>query len=933
MPILRQDVNTGSAEVTAPSTNYQVGTASPQVNQEQVQPDARGQSIKSFLGSFLDTFTPKFEEAQQAASSRGAIEASQDPNALQNSDAQADKQSILFRDSYQKGYLGAAVQQTLTDFQTGITQRAQQAAVAGNISLPQFLQNERQQNAEQLANLDKYLPHMDDNTVQAVAQSLNNTKQSAINLFQKVQAGAAKVNNNRTIEQGSSAAMNLFGDAIQHQTFDQAYHYIQDQVNMIGTNALLTQDEKRDQISNLYLSVAQNTNDPQAIQQLAQKASGVLGVTNPGLLKSLKSRYDEAAGQQQGATWVNLSDRLGKIATLPVEQQQDAKNSFTNAMMDAYSHNLLSTGQMQSFYEQLHKEASPEMQLKGILTGISQNGGSISVSALQGAMPKLSTEQIRTAVLNSFPDTIEGNTKLISAGHQDPWIVSSALKRVGSGMSEQLNTLAFAMTPTKDDQGNTVYNIPKEVSDNVNGFLAIYGAGDSITKQTLINTLPQEWQGVIAAAAATDPQNANNNVLNTIKRVQAEKTSHLYDDVDPHPSGKKADAMFDTSNAISYLDYLPFVGKNGTERDDARAQLSQQLHDEYAYLQNTDPAQLSGKSPQTINQLLWGNIKARTVGLNVGGMETNVTLPRNTSLDKYAQNAGVASQFYQTAFENVSNNVFAGTGINKDNVQSIRILPNTAGGATSDFTMVIESQNQAGITVSRNIAIPMQLVNQQAQSASQTAMDQQRADGEQKAGYSVASFNNAQHGGVSTIPFSGTNKVGWEPLPFNDMLAKTAQYEGFKDKQSGGSIGFGWHQNSGDTLPDSITLPEAKVKLKELYENRYIPMLQKYVGNAGFDTSQTVDKAVLPMLGDLTYQRPADAQTMVNAMAQYQKGQTDYPTLIKTLQSLPSWKDAGGGDKTQRNVDRVQALYQWASMNRARANDRQQNPFGSGWNN
>lgn len=905
MPVLRQGVDTGSGQLQIGGTNYMVGTAAPQVKDVQPKVDSRGMAIQSFLGNFLNTFTPAIQEGQQRASAQGQIDASADPDALKNADSAADNQNIFMRDAYQKGYLGAAIQQSVTDFQAGITSRAQQAGLSG-VSDEAFIQNERQQNAQLMQSLSGYLPHAAPETVAAVASSLDNTRNSALNLLRKTRLGQAKVNNNRTVEQGGFQAIQGFSDSMAAgNNFDQSWHYLEDQAKMIGSNPIMDEKEKKNQLHNLFLTVAQNTNDPDVINQLAGKASGIMGVTDPSLTSALHSEWNRAGTQQAGATLMDLQNRYDNIGTLPAYQQTEAKGNFEHALIDAQSSGRISTGQMMEFYNKVHKQQTPKLQMQGMVTAVANQGGGLSVEALHSASPGVTREQIHSAITEAFPDTIEGNTKMLAAGAQgnDSWLIKTALGRVGTQMTDQLETLSSQMKPVTDENGQVTYQIPQSVQQNVVGFMAMYQASDDITKQTLMNTLPTDWQGVLKSSIEQDPTNVNNNVLDTIKRVATEKASGMYKDVQAAPSAK----MLNTDSALRWYQRINPLTTDSEESQ--RASMNQQLQAEYNRIYNTDKGLLSGKSPDTINKMLVGSIQARTVPVTVGRFNANVTLPAGTSLDSYASAAGVDTNTYQKAFQNVADSVFKAQGINTDNMDSVRIEPNTGGAQSKDFTLSVVTKQPSGLYTTTRIALPSSSINRSAQSEYAALVDKQRADGSQKAGTQISTFMDHSSGGYRTMEVSGTNNSGLSPTVFNGILSNTMRYEGFKSTKSNGSVGYGWHEASGDSVPDNLTPQQAQQKLKELYETRYIPMTRGYMKDAGISGDNATS-----ILADLTYQRPADAKALATAMGQFKRGEISPYELSKVLPSLPSYKDAGGTEKSVRNMDRANALLRWSNF-------------------
>lgn len=921
MPVLRQEVNTGSGALQIGGTNYQVGVAAPQVQQEQPKVDSRGMAIQGFLSNFLDTFTPALQEGQQRAAAQGQIDASQNPDALKGADSAADKQNIFMRDAYQKGYLGAAVRQTVTDFQSGITSRAQAAGMQG-VSDDDFLATERQQNAKLMNSLGQYMPHMDANTVSAVASSLDNGRNSALGILRKTRLGQAKVNNMRVVEQGSMAAMSNFTASLDAgATFEQAQHYLTDHAALIGSNEMLDEKEKRNQLGNLFVSTAQNLKDPRQINQLAGVASGILGVTDPSVMTQLDSQWKRAGSEVNLSTELNLTDRLNAASKLPGQQRQAEYNNILTAAMQAHRDGYLTEGAAKSLYTSINKPPTPKALIASAIENSTVNSnGALSVEAIRAGIPDATQSQVQDAIGNAFPNTLEGNVKMLAAGQagKDPWIIKQAYSRIGTQMTDQLDTLANLMDESTDDQGNKVYTIPASVQQSIVGFSAMYQNADAIQRSTLMDSIPEKWRGLMQSTIEQDPDNVNNNVVDTLKRVTLEERSGMYKDVKAAPP---KDAL-DTTAALRWYQRINPVSTDS--EDSQRAQFGAQLQAEYDRVYQTDKSLLSGKSAKSINQMLVGNIQARTVPVTTGRFASNVVLPAGTSLDSYGAAVGVDGSTYQEALQATISSTMDSLGIKGDNMKNVRITPGAGGALSKDFAMTVEVENQAGQLISQHIALPASAINAAARDGYVAKQEAARAIGRKQAGPSVATFMNTSHGGQQTMTVTGSNNAGMAPDAFNRMLTNTMRYEGFKGSKSNGSVGFGWHAASGDAVPSSMSVQEGVAKLKDLYEQRYVPMAKGYLKDAGLDASEA-----LPWLADLAYERPADAKAVASAMGQYTRHEIQYPELIKTLEKLPSYTDAGGSAKTQRNIDRYEALQHWAMLSGSRGTDPSQNPVAA----
>lgn len=927
MPVLRQDVNTGSGQLQLGNTNYMVGAAAPVMKQEQPETDSRGMAIQNFLQGFMGSFTPELQKGQNRAAAQGQIDASSDPNALEDADTAAGKQNIFMRQAYQQGYLGAAVQQTVNDFQAGATARAQQAGIA-SMSDEEFLAQERQHSAQLMQGLGKYLPHVGDDTVQAVANALDNTKTATLNMLRKSRAGQAAITNNRAVQQGSYQASQNFLQSYQTDGFDGSWHYIQDQANLIGTNPLLKQEDKEQELRNLAVTTAQQLNDPRAISQLADKFDGILGVNSTATHNALYGAYQQAAQRTAGASVMDVQNRFDAISKLPTYQQDDARKNLDQYMIQLNTTNQLSTGQMMDYHNKMYKEQKPTLQLEGLVQAAAQNHGALSVESLHASgQGQLSYDQIHSSILNNFPDTVQGNAALMASGQAggDAWMIQSAMGRMGKQLTTQLSTLSVNMQSSTDDQGNKTYTVPQSVRDNLVGFSAMYQSADAVTKQTLMGTLPDDWKGIIQNAIAQDPNNMNNNILDTVKRVAAERASGLYKDVPSMPTGKAGDTIFDGSQATGFFSRVGAALWTTDNVANQRAQFSDQLKSEYTRIRNADPSLLSGKSPSTIHDMLVGNVQARTVSVKVGNYDSNIVLPAGTNLQQYAQAAGVPPTYYQQGLQSAASSTMSSMGLNPDNVQSVRILPNAGGALSKDFVLTVETKNPStGILESHSINMPAQAVQAAAQGPYQDALASQRADGSKRVGTNLTTFYDHTIQGRRTGVIQGPNSAGMDSDDFNRTIAKTMQYEGFKGTKSGGSVGYGWHDASGDSVPDSITHEQAYSQLRSLMETRYVPMAKQYSAQAGLKGTYA-----LGMLSDLAYERPADAKAVASAMGQFQRGEIQYPDLLHTLQKLPSWSDAGGGAGTLRNRDRLSTLQTWSAIEGNRGARSQENPFAT----
>lgn len=921
MPVLRQEVNTGSGALQIGGTNYQVGVAAPQVQQEQPKVDSRGMAIQGFLSNFLDTFTPAIQEGQQRAAAQGQIDAAQNPDALKGADSAADKQNIFMRDAYQKGYLGAAVRQTVTDFQSGITSRAQAAGMQG-VSDDDFLATERQQNAKLMNSLGQYMPHMDANTVSAVASSLDNGRNSALGILRKTRLGQAKVNNMRVVEQGSMAAMSNFTASLDAgATFEQAQHYLTDHAALIGSNEMLDEKEKRNQLGNLFVSTAQNLKDPRQINQLAGVASGILGVTDPSVMTQLDSQWKRAGSEVNLSTELNLTDRLNAASKLPGHQRQAEYNNILTAAMVAHRDGYLTEGAAKSIYTSINKPATPKALIASAIENSTVNSaGALSIEGIRAGIPDATESQVQDAVGNAFPNTLEGNVKMLAAGQagKDPWIIKQAYKRIGTQMTDQLDTLADLMDESTDDQGNKVYTIPQQAQQSLVGFSAMYQQADPIQRSTLMDSIPDKWRGLMKAAIEQDPDNANNNVIDTVKRVTLEERSGMYKDVSAKPP---KDAL-DTSSALRWYQRInPF----STDSEQSQtAAFGAELQAEYDRIYQTDKSLLSGKSAKSINQMLVGNLQARNVPVSVGRFASNVTLPAGTNLDSYGAAVGVDGSTYQEALQSTIDSTLQSLGVNGENMKYVRISPGAGGALSKDFAMTVEVENQAGQVIAQHIALPASAINAAARDGYAAKQEAARAVGRKQAGPSVATFMNTSHGGQQTMTVTGSNNAGMAPDAFNRMLTNTMRYEGFKGNKSNGSVGFGWHDASGDAVPSSMSVQEGVAKLKDLYEQRYVPMAKGYLKDAGLDAPEA-----LPWLSDLAYERPADAKAVATAMGKYTRHEIEYPDLIGTLAKLPSYTDAGGSASTQRNKDRYESLQHWAMLSGSRGTDPRQNPVAA----
>jgi len=305
--------------------------------------------------------------------------------------------------------------------------------------------------------------------------------------------------------------------------------------------------------------------------------------------------------------------------------------------------------------------------------------------------------------------------------------------------------------------------------------------------------------------------------------------------------------------------------------------------------------------------MLIGNIQARSVPVKVGDFDTDILLPSGQTLDKRANNAGVDAGTYQSGLQKAITSSMFSQGYNMDRVSNVSVQANSSGAQTMDYTVTVEQRDpNTGIVSANHFSVPNSVVVSQAKADYADLIAGQREQGESMAGAEVASYYDHSRRGYQTVDVQGPNSVGMNAHVFNGAMSLIMQNEGFKSSKSNGSVGYGWHEASGDAIPDTITQPQAQAKLKELLETRYVPMMRGYLKDAGIEPGE-MEGTLL----DLTYERPADAKQLTTLMGQYKRGEVKAGDVLDSLRKMPSFQDAGGDENSRRNVERRKALQNW----------------------
>lgn len=840
MPVIqpsRQGLNIGgvqlqSNDVSLPSTVSEVSVDTSKAK--------RLAALSGFVQDFGVGFDEAVKENAAAATVRGAMDAQGAIDAMASKDEAVQKQNIFVREAYQDGYVSAAAYDTLAKWRTDSIARAKKAAEAG-LTDEEFHQQEQEHVQSMSDKLGMYLPDMSKQSATSILQQLRATSMANYTAFQKGRAAFALAQADRALDRGLSASSDEFYQRLQAGQGAAAQMSIKTGLDSILAAEHLDKNKKLDRAKQYLVSVAQQTQDPLVINQLQEMATKELGVNSVDVNAALYQEFKRAGAQIETQARFEISDAIQSLEGQTPEQQEQTMARIRSRVIELSASDVLSAGTSMEFWNKAQTIREKAADAQALRTAIT---GNMPSSTLAG-MFKGDLDKARTQLLKSFPDTPEGNLQLLAYGSnsKDAWAVNEAHKRMSSDMARTLTTL---------DQLGEDGEVSRENVNSINLWAQAYSTSTDLGKMALLSEVPSEWRGVVQKAVTQNPNNASNTILDDLRRQARNKASGRYSNIQSNPTDK----MVDPSGTANWFS---FFGDADAQRQEARAA----MEDEYRYVYNHNPESLVGKDADDINTMLKGNIQSRKLELDIAGAPRHVYLPAGTSVQSIMGDyKGDQEQFKASLQQHIQNQVQYMS--DPSNIERVVVQAATAGNAGQNMTVTVFDKKGSFQTMSVNLRD----VQATAQAAYDSALAGEMKIGSEQVGVRPATFYDHDNGRAVSVQVNGRNSVGLEPSLFSDILATTMKFEGFREGNGKGSVGFGLHVNSGMPVPQKVTIDDGISILKSSLERQYVPNVQKQLKGQGLNAS---DEALKVMV-DLNYHGGnGSSGPVAEAMAQVRK--------------------------------------------------------------
>ncbi len=818
----------------------------------------------------------------------GRMDATASVDALAEKDDHLKQQNIFLRDAYEEGYVSAAAQNELAKWRNDSVERAQKAAQAG-LSDSDFRQQEQEHVQAMSDKLSAYLPNMSKQSAVTVLQQLRSTSMANLEAFKKGRAAYAVSQADRALDRGLTSSGEEFYQRIQSGQPEAAQLSIKGGLDNILAAEHLTKDKKLDRAKQFLVGVAQNTQNPMVINALQEIASKELGVNAVDVNAALYQEFKRAGSQMETQVRFELSDALHSLDGKSPEEQEQIMQGIRNRVIDYSAKDILSPGTSMEFWEKAQTIREKSADSYALRTAVTSGLPTSTLAGMYGG----DLEKARNTVLKQFPDTPEGNVRLLAYGSsaKDSWAINEAQKRMSTDMARTLTTL---------DQLGEDGTISKENQTSINLWAQTYSTSTDLGKMALLSEVPSEWQGVVQKAIAQNPNNASNTILDDLRRQARNKASGRYSNIQGNPTTKMVDPS-GTSNWFS------FFGTADAQRQEARAAMSE----EYRYVYNHNPESLVGKDEDDINTMLKGNIQARKLELDISGAPRHVYLPAGTSIQSLMGDyKGDTEQFTATLQQQIQNQVNA--LVDPSNLERVVVQAATAGNSAQNMTVTTFDKKGTFQTMSVNLRD----VQVSAQDAYDKALAGNMKIGSTQVGVRPATFYDHDNGKAVSVQVNGRNAAGVAPPLFSEIMANTMQFEGFREGKGNGSVGFGLHNNSGMPVPKKVTIDDGISILKSSLEQQYIPNVNKQLRGQGLSASADAMKVMV----DLNYHGGnGSSGPVAEAMAQVRKvsktpvGAYQYPVseaqgkAWQALRNTPAYKQA----QPERKKYLEQGLRNW----------------------
>ena len=814
----RQEVNLGAAQLSSQAVNYQIGASRGPAVQEEIDPKYAA------AANFISGFAPAFGEAVKVNGAKaiiqGAMDAQASVNALAEKDENVKKQNLLMQDYYKDGYVQAASGDLLARWKADSVTRAQQAAEMG-MSDEDFRQQEQQHVQEMQSKLSTFLPDMDKQAAVATLKQLQATSAGNLAMFQQGRAQMAVVQADRALDKNLSASTKEFYARVQEGQPEAAKAAVLGGFEAILGAQHLNKDKKLDRVKQYLVSAAQESQDPELINQLQQLATEQLGVNSVEVNKALYSEFKRAGSQLEASVRFEMDDRIRAIQGMSPEQQEAAMQSLRAEVIKYGSMDVLSAGTQMEMWNRANSIRDEATAKYALQAAISSN----QPTTVLAGMFDGDVDKARKVMEQQYPDTVQGNALLMQYGAsaKDPWAVQTAQTRMGKNIASTIASL---------DQLGQDGTLSEENQATIAGFVQMYQQSTDVGKMALLDAVPTDWRGVVQRAASQNPANASNILFDDVRRIAQNKASGRYSNLAVNPTAD----MLDTSTA----NWLSFGDTADAQRQEGRAAMEA----EYRYIYRTNPELLVGKSASDISTMLAGNIQSRKLELQVAGKPRHVYLPAGSNIKQLMGSYQGDTQQYTTALSQVVQSAVEGV-VDPSKVGKVIIQAGTAGNAGQNLTATVLDTDGMMHNISINNSQVQDLAQEQYDSALATGVK----EGSKAVGTRPATFYDADNGRTISMNVSGTNSAGVKPDLFAEIMVDTMQFEGYRSKKGKGSVGFGLHDNSGMPVPKELTPSAAVGVLKTSMEKQYIPAVHKQLKSNGLGESAEGMKVMV----DLNY--------------------------------------------------------------------------------
>ena len=868
MPVInpqRQATDLGSVQVQH-GTQGMVQTAG--MNTQEIR---KAQNKAAVMGQFLQDFTGGFEKQVQVegaqAAVQGALDAQGQSDALAAKDENVSKQNFLLQSYYKDGYVSAAASQQLAQYRTDSLMRVRDAVSSG-MSDEDYAEQERKATAEFQTKMSSYLPDMSKQNAVSALSSLQQTSAANYKEFQTLRAKQAIVNADNALDKNLGSSVQEVNQRLQAGSFGDAQNAVISGMNTILGAQHLDKDKKLDRVKDYLTTIAQSQSDPAVIDQLQQLATKELGVHSVDVTKALYSEFKRAGNQMEGQVLFQLDDMQQQMKGLTDPDQRKALlDQNRQYLMGGVKMGVISGGTAVSAWDKMQK-MQEESQKKyafddGILTG--KTPATIAGSA------GVDLDKARNQILQTFPDTAEGNIQLLQYGRRskDNWAIDQAQGRLGKQAALAVSTL---------DQIAEDGQVSAENVATLSTFAQVYTQASDVGKMNLLAQIPDEQRGIVQKAIADNPADISGILLNSVRRQAQMKASGRYDQIQGSPSAKMIDAS-GTSNWFSFFG----------EADKQRSAASAAMAAEYKYLYQNNPEALRGRSAEDINDMLKGMVSSRKMELEVSGKSLFTFLPPGTNMQDFMGGAKTDPETFKQAMQQtIQQQVDA--AIDPSNVDHVMVDAGTTGANGKGMSIAIMDKQQQ----MHYIDLDTDKVGQLAQSQYNAKLAGETEQGAQYRGMQPAHFADVDNKRALNLNVSGQNSVGLRPTVFAGIKSTLMEYEGFRGTKQKGSIGFGLHENSGYPIPETMDVNTASTALSHVLEKTYIPAVQKQLKGAGLEQDDNAMRALV----DLNY-HGGNGSTMpvVDAMKNFleQKNMDINGAsagVFQALQSQPAFKQA-----------------------------------------